>query len=67
LTQILLVQVDALVQARVHQELDKVIRAVIAQHKDALIDRLKVDLHQEIKKMVADAVAVRGESNKFNS
>lgn len=67
LTQTLLVQVDALVHARVHQELDKVIRTVVADHAGALIDRLKMDLHHEIKKMVADAIEVRSESNKFNS
>ena len=67
LTQILLIQVDALVQTRIHQELDKLIRAAIAEQADALIDRLKVDLHREIKKMVADAVGVRSELNKFNS
>ena len=59
LTQILLIQVEALVQTRVHQELDKLIRAVVAEQADALINRLQVDLHHEIKKMVADAAGVR--------
>ena len=67
LTQTLLAQVNGLVQTRVHQELDQLIRAVVAEQAQASIDRLKVDLHLEIKKMVADAVAHQGEANKFNS
>ncbi len=67
LTQTLVAQVNVLVQTRVRQELDQLIRAVVAEHAEAAIDRLKVNLHLEIKKMVADAVALQGESNKFNS
>ena len=69
LTQILLMQVEALVQTRVHQELDKLIRAVVAEQADALINRLKVDLHHEVNKMVTDAAGtgVRTELNKINS
>lgn len=67
LKQTLMLQVEALVKARVQQELSKLIHTVVAERADAMIDRLKTDLQLEIEKMVDDAVGDRNKSNKFNS
>lgn len=67
LKQTLMLQVEALVKARVQQELSKLIHAVVVDRSDALIDRLKADLQPEIKKLIDDALGDRNQSNKFNS
>lgn len=67
LTQTLTRRVDALVQTRVQQELERMIRAVAAEQSVILSDHLKTDLHHEIKRMVADAARDWNKANKFNS
>lgn len=67
LIQALLVQVDALVETRVQEKLEKLIRSLVVQRTDALIAGLKMELHREVRKIVSDEVSVRNESNKFNS
>lgn len=67
LTQTLLVQLQALVETRVQEEIEKLIRSVVAERADAFVAGLKMELHQEVRKMVSDAVGIRNESNKFNS
>lgn len=67
LTQTLMMQVDALVQARVQQDLEKLIRSVVVERSNAWVAELQVELRREVRKLVAEAIGDRHEGNKFNS
>jgi hypothetical protein len=67
LTRALMIRVDTLVQARVQQELEKLIRSAVVEHAQAMVAGLQAELHHEVREMVLDAVSIKNESNKFNS
>ncbi len=67
LTQTLLVRVDALLQARVQHEMEKLIRAVAVERADIWVAGIRAQLHQEVKSMVFDAIGTENDLNKPSS
>ncbi len=67
LVQTLQVQVDALVKARVAQEFESLIRAVIAEQAISLSSELQIQLREEVRKLVIEALSAHTDSNKFKS
>jgi hypothetical protein len=67
LLQDLQLKVDALVKARVAQELEHLVRSVVAESANAWVADLQIRLHDEVRKLLTEAISAQDELNKFKS